>query len=73
MIQICSGLTRGRMLNGELYAQRLQQVNLSAVVYIPFHEDVSSIDRRLKRNLHKTVCTQMQKLTSVISVLVLYT
>ena len=26
IIQICSGITRGRVLNGELYAQRLQQL-----------------------------------------------
>ena len=24
--QICSGITRGRLLNGELYAQRLQKL-----------------------------------------------
>ena len=26
IIQICSGITRGRVLNGELYAQRLQML-----------------------------------------------
>ena len=26
IILICSGITRGRMLNGELYAQRLQKL-----------------------------------------------
>ena len=26
MIQICSEITRGRVLNGELYAQRLQKL-----------------------------------------------
>ena len=26
MIQICSGITSGRVLNGELYAQRLQKL-----------------------------------------------
>ena len=26
MIQICSGITSGRVLNGELYAQRLQNI-----------------------------------------------
>ena len=26
IIQICSGITRGRVLNGELYAQRLQKL-----------------------------------------------
>ena len=28
MIQICSGITSGRVLNGELYAQRLQYLHL---------------------------------------------
>ena len=27
MIQICAGITNGRVLNGELYAQRLQAVS----------------------------------------------
>ena len=31
IIQLCSGITRGRVLNGELYAQRLQ-VHFSAFV-----------------------------------------
>ena len=26
IIQICSGITRGRVLNGELYEQRLQKL-----------------------------------------------
>ena len=26
LIHICSGITRGRVLNGELYAQRLQKL-----------------------------------------------
>ena len=26
VIQICSGITRGRVLNGELYAQRFQKL-----------------------------------------------
>ena len=26
MIQICSGITSGRVLNGELYAQRIQKL-----------------------------------------------
>ena len=43
IIQICSGITCGRVLSGELYAQRLQEVNLSAFVYRLFHEDFSPI------------------------------
>ena len=46
MIQICSGITGGRVLNGELYAQRLHvEVNLSAFAYRLFHEDFSSVIR----------------------------
>ena len=45
MIQICSGITSGRVLNGELYAQRLPDVNLSTFAYRLFHEDFSSILR----------------------------
>ena len=41
IIQMCSGITRGRVLDGELYAQRFQM--LSALTYRLFHEDVSSI------------------------------
>ena len=51
MIQICSGITSGiyRVLNGELYAQRLQKVNSSAFAYRLFHEDFSSIIRAKER------------------------
>ena len=48
-IEICSGITRGRGLNGELYAQRLKR-NLN-------HDSWSC---RLMRNLHETACRQMQ-------------
>ena len=37
MIQICSGITRGRVLNGELYAQILQKLiylNLSTECFM---------------------------------------
>ena len=44
VIQLCSGITRGKVLNGELYAARLHaHVNLSAFVYRLFHEDFSPI------------------------------
>ena len=39
IIQIYSGITRGRVLSGELYTQRLQKVNLSVFVYRVFHEN----------------------------------
>ena len=44
-IQICSGITRGRVLNGELYAQRLQKLIYLHLSKDCFHEDFSSIDR----------------------------
>ena len=31
IIQICSGITRGREFNGELYAQRLQKLTLKVL------------------------------------------
>ena len=40
IIQICSGITSGRVLNWVLYAQRLQKIadNLSSVIFIDlFH------------------------------------
>ena len=49
IIQICSIITRGRVLNGELYAQRLQKL---VYLHLP--------SLRVKRNLHETVCRQMQ-------------
>ena len=42
---MCSGKTRGRVLCGELYAQRLQKLNSSAFMYRLFHEDFPSILR----------------------------
>ena len=38
------------------------KVNLSVFAYRMFHEDFSLTDgaRQLKRNLHETVCRQMQ-------------
>ena len=66
IIQLCFGITCGRVLNGELYAQRLQKI--TAFVYRLFHEGFSAIIetnivclfRQLERNLHETVGKQMQ-------------
>ena len=44
IIQIYSGITRGRVLNGELSAQRLQKL-IHLFVYRLFHEDFSPIIR----------------------------
>ena len=39
LIQICYGITRGRVLSGEFYAHRdYREVNLFAFVYRLFHE-----------------------------------
>ena len=38
---MCSGITRGRVLSGELYAHMISQVNLSAFIYRLFHKDFS--------------------------------
>ena len=43
IMQLCSGITHGRMLNGELFAQRLQKVSLFAFVYRLFHDGFSLI------------------------------
>ena len=46
MIQICSGITRGRVLNGALCTE-ITEVNLSAFfIYRLFHEDFLSIDEK---------------------------
>ena len=44
MIQVCSGITSGRVLNGSLaLCTNITEVNLSASAYRLFHEDFSSI------------------------------
>ena len=48
------------MLDGELLYTKILEASLFAFAYRLFHEDFSSIDGRLKRNLHETVCKQMQ-------------
>ena len=55
VIQICSEITHGRVLNGELYAQRLQKLiylHLSTGCFM-------KISLQLTGNLHETVCRQM--------------
>ena len=41
-MKMCSGITRGRLLNGEVYVQRFQKLILSAFIYRLVHEDFSS-------------------------------
>ena len=64
-----SGITSGRVLDGELLYTKILEVNLFSFAYRLFHGDFSPIDgtlhsnamsRRLERNLHETVCRQMQ-------------
>ena len=54
IIQICSGITRGRVLIGERCAQ-----NLHKLIYLStdcFMKISLFRSRRLKRVLHETVC-----------------
>ena len=50
VIHIYSGITSGRVLDGELLYTEILEVNLFAFAYRLFHEDF------LDRNLHETVC-----------------
>ena len=43
IIHIYSGITSGRVLNGELLYTKILEVNLFAFAYRLFHEDYSSI------------------------------
>ena len=40
---MCSGIQRGRLFNGEPYAQRFQKLIYLQFVYRLFHEDFSSL------------------------------
>ena len=52
MIHTYSGITSGRVLNGELLYTKILEVNLFAFAYRLFHEDFSSIIGGL---LHKSI------------------
>ena len=43
IIHIYSGITSGRVLNGQLLYTKILEVNLFAFAYRLFHEDFSSI------------------------------
>ena len=47
IIQIYSGITSGRVLDGELLYTKIPEVNLVAFAYRLFHEDFSSLDGAL--------------------------
>ena len=62
-----SGITSGRVLDGELLYTKILEVNLFAFADRRFHRDFSPLDgtfckmsRRVERNLYETVCRQMQ-------------
>ena len=66
-IHMYSGITSGRVLNGELLYIKILEVNLFAFAYRLFRRDFSPLDgtycnmsRRVGRNLYETVCRQMQ-------------
>ena len=60
IVQIYSGITSGRVFNGEPFHTKILEVNLFAFANRLFHEDFSAINGALERNLHETVCRQMQ-------------
>ena len=47
IIQIYSGITSGRVLDGELLYTKILEVNLPAFAYRLFHEDFSPIDGQI--------------------------
>ena len=62
-----SGITSGRVLDGELLYTKILEVNLFAFAYRLFHRDFSKINgtycnmsRLLMTNLYETFCRQMQ-------------
>ena len=57
---MCSGITSGRVLDGELLYTNILEVNLFAFAYRLFHRDFSPMSNALERNLYETVCRQMQ-------------
>ena len=46
-VHMYSGITRGRVLDGELLYTKILKVNLFAFAYTLFHEDSSSINGAL--------------------------
>ena len=59
-----SGITSGRVLDGELLYTKILEVSLFAFAYRLFRRDFSPLDgtfcHRVGRNLYETVCRQMQ-------------
>ena len=62
IIQICSGITRGRVLNGELYAQRLDKLiylHLSTDCFMKIPLQSTGV-LYIGEKSSETVCRQMQ-------------
>ena len=55
-IHMYSGITSGRVLNGELLYTKILEVNLFAFAYRLFRRDFSPLDG----TYYETVCMQMQ-------------
>ena len=60
IIQIYSGITSGRVLDGELLYTKILEVNLFAYAYRLLHEDFSPKPSRLEITFHEKVCRHMQ-------------
>ena len=58
VIQIYSGITSGRVLDGELLYTKILEVNSFAFAYRLFHDDFPA--GLWKINRHETVCRQMR-------------
>ena len=55
---MCSGITSGGVLDGELLYTKILEVNL---LHLPTDCNVA-MSRWLERNLYETVCRQMQQI-----------
>ena len=63
IIHLCSGITCGRVLNGELCAQRFQKLLYLHLFTELFHEDLSSVIRKY------TVLSSIGTNTAVVLIL----
>ena len=61
IIQIYSGITSGRVLNGELLYTKILEVNLFAFAYRLFHEDFSAINgtMQIRNNLYDFISAML--------------
>ena len=59
-IHMYSGITSGRVLNGELLYTKILEVNLFAFAYRLFRRDFLPTRVEWGENLYETVCRQMQ-------------